>query len=94
MNEGQQQQIHCENPDCKKDFVAEIPMPEVINTLSLSILAWAHPELALCPHCGQGHQMAVMRIGDVSVGWKGVKTNRSAGLVIPPAGFKLPKIGG
>ena len=93
MSEGSTQQIQCENPTCGKTFVGEIPRAEVINAMSISLVAWAHPEMALCPYCGQGYQMTVKKIEAVAVLWKAVQMKSQArNIVVPPEGFKLPKV--
>ena len=91
MSEGQTQQIQCENPECKKMFIGEIPRAEVINAFSISLVAWSHPDLAICPHCGQGYQMTVKKIEAVAVLWRPVKTQKDATIVTPPPGFRLPQ---
>ena|ERR1035437_7886847 len=87
---GQTQTIKCFNKECGKEFIVLLPHAEVINSTSVSIVIWTHPEVQACPHCGIPYQMSVRKIQGVEVAWGPVRTQREAGIVVPPPGFKVP----
>ena len=87
-----QQLIKCFNKECGQEFVVFMPTPEVINSMTLSMVAWSHAEVQQCPHCGVPYQMSVRKIQGVEIAWGPVRTKGDTGIVVPPAGFKLPPI--
>jgi hypothetical protein len=89
MAAPQQQQMKCINPQCGKEFVVFTPHPEVVNTMTLSMVVWVHPDVQPCPHCGTPYQMTVQSIRGVTAAWRPVKT-QGAAIAVPPPGFKLP----
>jgi hypothetical protein len=92
--QGQHQQsIKCFNKDCGKEFAVFAAPPEVINSMTLSMVVWTHPDVQSCPHCGTPYQMMVRKIQGVEVAWSPVRTKGDTGIVVPPPGFKLPKPG-
>ncbi len=48
----EQAEIKCCNPQCDQSFVVMMPRAEVINTMSVSMVVWAHSDVQACPHCG------------------------------------------
>jgi len=84
--------IQCANPDCRQMFVVEMPRADVINTLTISQIVWAHPDVQSCPHCGCGYQMQLLRVESPTIRWSPVKTRQDANIIIPPAGMKIPKL--
>jgi hypothetical protein len=92
MEDQRQQPVKCLNRDCQKEFVVFAPDPEVINSMTVSMLVWSHPDVQACPHCGTPYQMQVRRIKGVEVAWGPVRTKADAGIVVPPPGFKLPPV--
>jgi hypothetical protein len=91
MAAEQEQTVKCFNPECTKEFIVFIPPAEVINSMTLSLVCWAHPNIQTCPHCGTPYQMSVRRLQGVELAWAPVRTKRDAGIVVPPAGFHIPK---
>lgn len=90
MSQNQQQAMRCLNPECGKDFTVFVPPAEVVNTITISMVFWSHPEVQRCPHCGIAYQMLARQIQGVTVEWKAVRAASDASIVVPPAGFKLP----
>jgi len=82
--------IECANPECKKQFVVTVPQGEVVNSFTLSMVVWAHPDAQPCPHCGTGYQMRLKGIGQPAVGFIPVRQRSDASVIVPPAGMKLP----
>ena len=89
----QQQEMKCINPQCDKPFVVILPPVEIINSHTVSMVLWAHPEPQCCPHCGTPYQMSVQKVQGTVVAWGIIRTPRDAGIVVPPPGFQLPKVG-
>jgi hypothetical protein len=87
----QQQQIKCFNTDCGKEFVVMLPHAEVINSMSVSLVIWTHPDVQSCPHCGVPYQMSVKKIQGVEVAWGPVRTRNTGGIFVPPPGMKIPE---
>jgi hypothetical protein len=88
------QTIKCNDPQCGQEFQVIIPQAGSVNNATLSMIYWPHPEPQLCPHCGRAYQMQVTKVDAVKIAWAPVRTQNEASIVVPPAGFKLPKIGG
>jgi hypothetical protein len=86
----QHERVTCMNPECKQEFVVMIPPAEVINSATVSIVVWTHPEMQNCPHCGVPYQMSIRRLGGAELVWRPIQMQRRAGIVVPPPGFKLP----
>jgi hypothetical protein len=58
---------------CRKTFDAVMPRCEIVDTETLTVLAWAHPLREVCPYCGQAHQMRVVTLQGFSLEYVGVK---------------------
>jgi len=83
-------QIECSNPECTQHFVVEVAAAEVINTLSLSAIVWAHPDVQSCPHCGVAYQMRLLKVESPTIKFDPVRVRSDANIIVPPAGMKLP----
>lgn len=83
--------MKCMNDECKKDFIVIIPLAEIANKETVSMVIWAHPDVQNCPHCGTPYQMTIKKISGVHMAWGPVKTKGDAGIVVVPPGFKIPK---
>ena len=88
-------EIQCVNNDCKKTFVVEIPVAEVINTATISGVIWTHPEAQGCPFCGLSYQMRLMRVEAPQLRFDPIRMRSDASrIAVPPPGLKLPPIPG
>src|ERR1035437_8755573 len=85
------QQISCFNTDWGEEFVVRLQHAEVISSMSVSLVIWTHPDVQACPHCGVPYQMSVKKLQGVEVAWDPVRTRSTGGIVVPPAGLKLPE---
>lgn len=91
-NGQQTQAMKCQNPACAKEFSVLNPPAEVINSMTVSMVIWAHPDVQACPHCGTPYQMSIKTIRGVVANWDPVRTRGDVGIVAPPPGFRVPEI--
>ena len=83
-------EIPCANPNCKKTFVVEIANAEILNSLSISAVVWAHPDIQNCPFCGTAYQMRVLKVEAPTIRFDPVRAKSDANIIVPPAGMQLP----
>lgn len=56
--------------DCGKEFDVDMPQHEVINQMTVSMVVFAHPQLACCPHCGTAYRFEVAGLKSAVFGFK------------------------
>jgi len=75
---------------CGKEIQFELPVADVVNKPSYSIVVIPHNELPQCAHCGQAYAFKLIRLKGMEYGWHPVEIQREeSGIIIPPPGLTV-----
>lgn len=80
MSEENRMQIDC--PHCHKQFSADPPVCEIVNTEHFSSIVAIHEKPIICPNtlC---RQKFMFGIADVSTGWTVQPMKRESSIILP-----------
>jgi hypothetical protein len=73
----------CQN--CQEEIVVKIPRPRILNSIDVTVIAFAHEKLDKCPNCGTAYTFAVSHFnshGYMIPTWAKVETKQSS-LIAP-----------
>lgn len=82
---------------CGEKFGFRLPVPEVVNSGTVSMIVWAHERPAMCPYCNTVFVFRVIGLSEergLQYGWQPVGKSNNRMIVAPPPGLDVSKLKG